>query len=375
MVWLKQFNPFNVRNNRLRSLNSGLAASNSASVNYDKAEKVRRNMLVCIDNKSVAEAKVETSKTVKTLLTLTKGVQLENTKTHVDHTILFLRLIVLIDRTVDTEKYFGYELTSYPTALFKDNFMRHPNKAALAEALLNHKKILKIKQKREGDKDTNGDPKRSKRKQRKVESNFGESNDLSPEANLNNEMRQETKVKDYVTTDGEGTERERDIITSNNAAFIVDGEYLLHRVFWDGETFRDIIKQYEKCQKVSYEVCTVVFGGYGKMSIKDHQHLRRLNSQKASADVLVFEEGTAHYSREEFLRNTKSKEQRIKLLASHFVTQVHQLLNCEEDADTKIVREALDIACRKENVTIVAGDTDILVLLLCFWNTEMGEIS
>ena len=27
-------------------------------------------------------------------------------------------------------------------------------------------------------------------------------------------MRLETKVKDYVTTDGEGTERERDIITS-----------------------------------------------------------------------------------------------------------------------------------------------------------------
>ena len=87
--------------------------------------------------------------------------------------------------------------------------MRHPNKAALAEALLNYKKISKIKQKRKGDKDTNGDPKRSKRKQRKVESNVEESNDLSPEANLNNKMRQETKVKDYVTTDGEWTESER----------------------------------------------------------------------------------------------------------------------------------------------------------------------
>ena len=212
-----------------------------------------------------------------------------------------------------------------------------------------------------GYKDTNGDPKRSKRKQRKVESNVEESNDLSPEANLNNEMRQETKVKDYVTTDGEGTERERDIITSNNAAFIVDGGYLLHRVFWDGETFRDIIKQYEKYLKVSYGVCTVVFDGYGKMSIKDHDHLRRLNSQQASADVLVFEEGTVHYSREEFLSNTKNKEQLIKLLASHFVTQGHQVLNCEEGADTQIVTEALDVACRKENVTVVAEDTDILV--------------
>ena len=241
-TWLKQFNPFNVRDNRLRSLNSGLAAGDSASINCDEAEKVRRNMLVCMDNKSVAEEKEETSKKVKTLLTLTKGVQLENTTIPVDPTILLLRLIVLIERTDDTEKYFGYELTPYPTALFKDKFMRRPDKAALAEALLNYKKISKIKQKRKGDKDTNGDPKRSKRKQRKVESNVEESNDLSPEANLNNEMRQEAKVKDYVTTDEEGTERERDIITFNNVAFIVDGGYLLHRVFWDGETFRNIIK-------------------------------------------------------------------------------------------------------------------------------------
>lgn len=50
-------------------------------------------------------------------------------------------------------------------------------------------------------------------------------------------MRQETKVKDYVKTDGERTERERDIITFNNADFIVHGGYLLHRAFWDGETF------------------------------------------------------------------------------------------------------------------------------------------
>ena len=58
---LKQFNPFNERDNRLRPLNSGLTASDSASVNCDEGEKVGRNILVCMDNKSVAEAKVETS--------------------------------------------------------------------------------------------------------------------------------------------------------------------------------------------------------------------------------------------------------------------------------------------------------------------------
>ena len=150
-----------------------------------------------------------------------------------------------------------------------------------------------------------------------------------------------------MTTDEEGTERERVIITSNNAAFIVASGYLLQRVFWDDETFRDIIKQYEKYLKVNYGVCTVVFDGYGKMSIKDHEHLR-LNSQQVRADVLVFEEGTVHYSREEFLSNTKNKEQLIKLLASHFVAQGHQVLNCEEDVNTQIVREALDVAAEQK---------------------------
>ena len=110
------------------------------------------------------------------------------------------------------------------------------------------------------------------------------------------------------------------------------------------------------------------------MSAKDHEHIRRLNSQQESADVFVFEEVTVHYSREEFLSNTKNKEQLIKLLASHFVTQGHQVLNCEEGADTQIVTEALDVACRKENVTVVAEDTDILVLLLYVWNTGIEEI-
>ena len=83
------------------------------------------------------------------------------------------------------------------------------------------------------------------------------------------------------------------------------------------------------------------------MSIKNHEHLR-LNRQQASADVIVFEEGTVHYSRQEFLSNTKNKEQLIRLLASHFAAQGHQVLNCEEDVNTQIVREALDVAAEKK---------------------------
>ena len=103
-----------------------------------------------------------------------------------------------------------------------------------------------------------------------------------------------------MTINGEGTEKEMDIRTSNNASFIGNGGYLLHRAFWDDETFRDKIKQYGKYQKVNYWVYTVVFYGYGKMSIKYYENLKRLKSQQASAYVLVFEEGAIHYSRKKF---------------------------------------------------------------------------
>ena len=48
-------------------------------------------------------------------------------------------------------------------------------------------------------------------------------------------------------------------------------------------------------------------------------------------------------------------------MASHFVTQGHQVMKCKENADTQIVREALDV-----NFTVVAEDrhfSAVIVLL------------
>ena len=55
---------------------------------------------------------------------------------HIEPSVLFTRLVVLIERSPDVNTYFNYELTPIPTALFKENFMRKPYKAALATALI-----------------------------------------------------------------------------------------------------------------------------------------------------------------------------------------------------------------------------------------------
>ena len=46
-----------------------------------------------------------------------------------------MRLIVLVERSDSNTKYFGLELTPYPTALFKDHFTRHPKNSVSANVL------------------------------------------------------------------------------------------------------------------------------------------------------------------------------------------------------------------------------------------------
>ena len=70
----------------------------------------------------VTEAKAEINKKIKTLLSPTKGVQVGNQAIHVDPTVLSLRVT---DRAENSAKYFAYELTPVPRALFKNNFMRY----------------------------------------------------------------------------------------------------------------------------------------------------------------------------------------------------------------------------------------------------------
>ena len=87
--WLQQFNPFDTGDNRLRSLTSGLAAKDGDGMNCDRAEVVGRSLQENLDNLSMDEAKVPSSKTMQNLLLLTKGVEVNNKTIHVDPTVLF----------------------------------------------------------------------------------------------------------------------------------------------------------------------------------------------------------------------------------------------------------------------------------------------
>ena len=92
------------------------------------------------------------------------------------------------------------------------------------------------------------------------------------------------------------------------------------------------------------------------------------------ADVLADENINVLHSREEFLSNSNNKHQLIKLLAKHFRGDCHTVIEYEGDRYTQIVAPAFDVSCQKQDVIVVADNTDVLVLLLYFWSLEIGDI-
>ena len=82
----------------------------------------------------------------------------------------------------------------------------------------------------------------------------------------------------------------------------------------------------------------------------------------------------AHNNQQVFFSNNKIKNQFVQLL-SHYLQQDSQIVyNSTGDADTMIVKCALDFAAQGNEVTVVSDDTDILVLLIYHWKISMVTV-
>ena len=81
---------------------------------------------------------------------------------------------------------------------------------------------------------------------------------------------------------------------------------------------------------------------------------------------------TAHPKQHEFLANDRNKSQFIDLLKQRLSRDGHNVKQSEYDADTLIVKSALDLAHSGYVTTVVA---DTLVLLLNHYrSTDMADI-
>ena len=105
-----------------------MVAKEGGATNCHNTEGVGGSIQEIIDSKCFTDTTIKTSKKIKTLLQLTKGIEVGEQIIHVDPLILFMRLIALVERSKNTVSYFAYELTPYAIFLFQDNFMWHPEK-------------------------------------------------------------------------------------------------------------------------------------------------------------------------------------------------------------------------------------------------------
>lgn len=156
----------------------------------------------------------------------------------------------------------------------------------------------------------------------------------------------------------------------DNAMFIVDGGYLLHKVIWQiPSTYGEIFEQYIKFVHYNYgSRCTIVFDGYDSgPTTKAQEQLRRSKKLgSGSADIDISDSALATLHQANFLNNLRNKRAFIQHLIKKLVATGLSVEQAEGDADTKIVSTSLSLRDINDSVVLVGEDTDLLVLLIHF---------
>ena len=81
------------------------------------------------------------------------------------------------------------------------------------------------------------------------------------------------------------------------------------------------------------------------------------------------------FTQDNFLSNTNTKVQLIKMLSQYLKYDGNEVINCSDDADSIICHTPLDLATTGEKeVVLIADDTDILVMLTYHWKSKMKNI-
>ena len=155
----------------------------------------------------------------------------------------------------------------------------------------------------------------------------------------------------------------------NNAMYVVDGGFLLHRVVWSvGQTYGEICIQYVSyIQKYYGENCTAVFDGYpddNEKGTKAAECMRRF--KKCSAPEILLNKDLKAAAQSKFLSNDKNKKRFICMLHEYLQDSANLFQEAPEDADALIVHTAIHYSSNYESVVTVGEDVDLLVILSQF---------
>ena len=155
--------------------------------------------------------------------------------------------------------------------------------------------------------------------------------------------------------------------TLTKATHVLDRGALLHQVYWNiPATYAEILMQYTSYFDKKYgKGCLIVFDGY-KSSTKDEERQRR--SMQGSIEVVFQLHNEVQCKQLEFLANSNKKKcdsfRVWRLCSKNMAIKRQFVIELAQDADLTTVENALKIANDGSHATVVADDTDILVMLL-----------
>ena len=280
--WLEENNPFDSDREKklLVSFSTGFTSTSNDAVNAERAREVGRQMQIKLDGQSVTTT-MEVKYKVQNLSSLRKIPKVNEMKVHLNSLKLFNRLIIFAQQDMAVEKSLEYELTPFPLSLFSNKDQKM-NKANKAGFANNSLKVL--------------------------------TNPIN--------------LKDHPCS-----------------SLVVDGGWLLYMVKWEqGQTWQEIADSYLSYVKYlgcSCKKITVVFDGYSS-SPKDHDHIRR--TKNSCCDLQIKPDMIHLTSKAKFLDNAHNKKELIQLLSSTFKAHHVAVKQCDNDADTSIVRVAMSDA-------------------------------
>ncbi|KAK1893893.1 Chromosome-associated kinesin KIF4 [Dissostichus eleginoides] len=301
LQWFEENNPFDLDRDKelLVSFSTGFRSTGDDPVNAETAAEIGREMENKLDGQSVTST-MEVKSKVQALSSLRKIPKINEKKIHLDSLKLFNRLIIFAQRDMTVETSLAYELTPFPLSLF-----------------------------------SNKDQKLNK---------------------ANKAGFSKTSLKELTDP--------LDLTNQSCSTLVVDGGWLLYMVKWEqGQTWQEIANSYlsyVQCLGRRSQKTIVVFDGYSR-SPKDHDHIRR--TKKSCCDLQIRPDMIHWTPRAKFLDNTNNKSELIHLLFSTFRKHNITVEQCDNDADTSIVREALATAT-DDSVEVRAEDADVLVMLV-----------
>ena len=128
-------------------------------------------------------------------------------------------------------------------------------------------------------------------------------------------------------------------------------------------TFKDLAKLYAKYTRRHYRSATTLFDGYAR------------RARARCQDVEIHESNTCPSSQEKFLSNVNNKIKFICFISQLVADDAQNVINCDGDADTKIVQVAINTSMKsRKTAVVVADDADIAIMLLYHWKDQMCDI-